>query len=153
MSSTLGPSSPPPSSPSTSSSPPFSYNPQLSSPHISSPQPTSSPPTTSTTSSLRELPQTMSPASVVVVPPKSDVFISDSILQETVQPVVSSHNSRRTHSMVTRSQDGTRKVRTLLSMVTAVSDIQEPHTFKQAQQSHWRHAMEDEYSTLLRNKT
>ncbi|GKV44212.1 hypothetical protein SLEP1_g51411 [Rubroshorea leprosula] len=145
---TSRPSSPPTSRP--PNPPPSSSPPSLSPPPSSSP-PTSSPPVAA--SSLRELPPTMSP-SVAAAPPKSDVSVSDSIMQETVPHGVSSQNPRRTHSMVTRSQDGTRKIRTLPSMLVTVSDIQEPRTFKQAQQSpHWRHAMEDEYSALMHNQT
>ncbi|GKV50098.1 hypothetical protein SLEP1_g56814 [Rubroshorea leprosula] len=50
--------------------------------------------------------------------------------------------------------DATRKPRILPSMITNTVSLQEPRSFKQAQQSaEWRQAMAEEYTALLRHKT
>ncbi|GKV11763.1 hypothetical protein SLEP1_g22986 [Rubroshorea leprosula] len=60
----------------------------------------------------------------------------------------------RTHTMVTRSQDGTRKIRVLPSLLATDYALHEPKTFKEASEDpNWCTAMAEEFSALLRNNT
>ncbi|GKV02438.1 hypothetical protein SLEP1_g14874 [Rubroshorea leprosula] len=60
----------------------------------------------------------------------------------------------RTHTMVTRSQDGTRKIRVLPSLLATDCALHEPKTFKEASADpNWCTAMAEEFSALLRNNT
>ncbi|GKV47423.1 hypothetical protein SLEP1_g54327 [Rubroshorea leprosula] len=58
------------------------------------------------------------------------------------------------HPMITRAQDGSRKVSLLPSMVSIDVSLSEPKTFAQVvKHSEWRKAMNEEYFALLHNRT
>ncbi|GKV10569.1 hypothetical protein SLEP1_g21913 [Rubroshorea leprosula] len=79
----------------------------------------------------------------LVVPSCSSSALSPFLVKES-SPAV------RRHPMVTRSQDGTRRVHTLPSLLSIAVPIQEPKSFSHAVCSlEWCTAMVKEYSTLL----
>ncbi|GKV40300.1 hypothetical protein SLEP1_g47962 [Rubroshorea leprosula] len=66
----------------------------------------------------------------------------------------SAHVPQRTHSMVTHSQAGVRKLKILPSLLHTSTDLQEPRTFKQAcNLPEWQRAMQEEFLALQRNHT
>ncbi|GKV36121.1 hypothetical protein SLEP1_g44289 [Rubroshorea leprosula] len=91
-----------------------------------------------------------------------DPIATSSLIEAVEVPVVSSsissdhavNHGARSHSMVTRSQDGTCKVRVLPSLLATNCALQEPHNFKEASQDpNWCTVMAEEFSALLRNNT
>ncbi|GKV09943.1 hypothetical protein SLEP1_g21378 [Rubroshorea leprosula] len=75
---------------------------------------------------------------------------------DTSDPCSSQHppTAVSTHPMVTRSQDRTRKVRHLPSLVSTTLSLIEPKTFAQAvRQPEWCTTMAEEYNALLSNNT
>ncbi|GKV49332.1 hypothetical protein SLEP1_g56087 [Rubroshorea leprosula] len=103
---------------------------------------------------LVSLPPSPSAQQSSVLPNAQQSFVMPAI--DTSYPCSSQHplTAIRTHPMVTRSQDGTRKVRHLPSLVSTTLSLIEPKTFAQAvRQPEWCTAMAEEYNALLSNNT
>ena len=158
---------PPPKLPSHFTTKPFPVQTQL---EIESGSQSSSDPISSTTSS-----PTPSDSHIPSATPSSPQHLSDSSICSSPSPIISepppfipvpptlSTNTipNRTHPMVTRAQDGTRKPKVFLShrypiptCLTVIPIPKEPTHFSQAKLiPEWQLAMQDEYNALLKNNT